>query len=86
MEAPLCLTYHFSKKKPRRNIPPDYSLLPIDRGGGVKQFARERETERERFEAFANSARKTSTAGKSFDAEKFTGSALLLPPPPPSFG
>lgn len=82
MEAPLCLTYHFSKKKPRRNIPPDYSLLPIDRGGGVKQFARERETERERFEAFANSARKTSTAGKSFDAEKFTGSALLLPPPP----
>lgn len=69
MEAPLCLTYHFSKK-PRRNIPPDYSLPP---GGPRKK-------ERERFEAIANSA-KTWTAGKSFDAEKFTGSASRFSPP-----
>lgn len=46
MEAPLCLTYHFSKKKPRRNIPPDYSLLPIDRGGGLNSSP-EREKERQ---------------------------------------
>lgn len=47
MEAPLCLTYHFSKKKPRRNIPPDYSLLPIDRGGGLNSSP-EKERQRER--------------------------------------
>lgn len=41
MEAPLCLTYHFSKK-PRRNIPPDYSLPP----GGPRKKERERDSRR----------------------------------------